>query len=159
MAGIRKATIEDLEDIQKLNLQLFEKEYNEYDKTLNLRWTFGKDGADYFKKRIKDSKNSFTIVVVIDEKIVGYLVGAICKLESYRNVDNSAELENMFVLKEHRNKGIGKELINKFLKWCEEKKVKRIKLVASAQNKKAIELYKNLGFNEHSITLEKEISK
>ena len=38
--SIRKAHINDLEIIQKLNLQLFEKEHKEYDDLLDLKWTF-----------------------------------------------------------------------------------------------------------------------
>ena len=45
---IRKATLDDLKDIQKLNLLLFEKEYKEYDKLLDKDWTFGEKGKKYF---------------------------------------------------------------------------------------------------------------
>ena len=37
---IRSATLDDLEDIQSLNLKLFEKEHKEYDPLLDLCWTF-----------------------------------------------------------------------------------------------------------------------
>jgi hypothetical protein len=49
---MRKATIKDLKKIQELNLMLFEKEYDEYDKTLNVDWTYcGCGGSDiiYFE--------------------------------------------------------------------------------------------------------------
>lgn len=37
---IRKAKICDLKEILRLNFDLFEKEYEEYDKSLNLKWTY-----------------------------------------------------------------------------------------------------------------------
>ena len=37
---IRKADSKDLEDILRLNYDLFKKEYKEYDNSLNLEWTY-----------------------------------------------------------------------------------------------------------------------
>ena len=68
------------------------------------------------------------------------------------------QLKNMFVLEEYRGKGIGTELINKFIEWCKERGTKRIRIVASVQNKKAIELYRKLGFNDYNLILENEIN-
>ena len=45
---IEKATIEDLEYIQKLNKKLFMREFEKYNKLLNIEWTFGEKGTKYF---------------------------------------------------------------------------------------------------------------
>jgi len=154
---IRKATLKDLEEMQKLNLMLFEKEYNEYDKTLNKNWTFGKKGKNYFKERILDSKNAFAMVSVVNKEVVGYLVGNVFSGENYRKQMKFAEGENMFVLSKFRGKGIGTQLFEEFLRWCKQKGVDRVKLVASSENKRAIKLYRNLGFRDYSLTFEKDI--
>ena len=96
------------------------------------------------------------IVEAIEEgKIVGYIVGGITKAENYRKLPKTAELENMLVLKEYRNKGIGKALYESFAKWCKEKKVKIERVLATAQNAKAIKFYKSHGFKEYSVILER----
>ena len=46
---IRKAKQEDLESIQELNHKLFELEYQYFDNTLNVGWTYEKAGEDYLK--------------------------------------------------------------------------------------------------------------
>jgi GNAT superfamily N-acetyltransferase len=153
---IRKATLKDLSIIQDLNLMLFKKEYKEYDKSLNLNWTKGKEGTIYFKKRITD-KDSCALVAVVEGKIVGYRVGAILKPEAYRILPNYAEAENMFVLPEYRSKGIGTKLLKEFLKWCKAKGSKRVKLVVDSRNKKALDFDRRIGFKDYSIILEKEI--
>jgi len=51
---IRKAILEDLKEVQKLNYKLFELEYNNFDPDLNMDWTFSKIGEDYFKSLIED---------------------------------------------------------------------------------------------------------
>ena len=154
--NIKEATIENLKDIQDLNLALFKKEHNEYDDTLNLNWTFGKEGTDYFKKRIIED-NGYALVAESDGKIVGYLVGAISKAEFYRTISKIAEVENMLILEEYRSKGIGNELMDKFFSWCKSKGADRIKVVASAQNIKAINFYKKNGFLDYNLTLERNI--
>jgi diamine N-acetyltransferase len=153
---IRKATIEDLNRIQELNLLLFEKEYKEYDKLLDLDWTFGKVGEKYFRDALTKS-NHCAFVVEVDGVVVGYIVGAIEKGENYRKLPKMAALDNIFVLEEYRSKGIGKMLYGEFVKWAKGNGVKRVKVEASPDNVEGIAYYENMGFKGFTITLEGEI--
>ncbi len=45
---IKKADITYLADIQNLNNQLFELEYNNFDSALKVGWTYEKNGEKYF---------------------------------------------------------------------------------------------------------------
>ncbi len=45
---IKKADITYLADIQNLNNQLFELEYNNFDSALKVGWTYKKNGEKYF---------------------------------------------------------------------------------------------------------------
>jgi len=65
-----------------------------------------------------------------------------------------AELDNMFVLKEFRGKGIGTKLISSFLDWCKHSKYDRVCVSASAQNTNAIKFYRKFGFKDYVTTLE-----
>lgn len=151
---IRRAGVNDLGDILRLNLDLFKKEYKEYDKKLNLKWTFGKVGRNYFKKRIS-GKDGFAFVAENEGKIIGYLCGSVGKCPyDYRLIPKYAELENMIVDKKFRGQGIGEKLVKEFLKWCKEKKADVISVNASAQNEKGIEFYRKMGFKDYSLTLE-----
>lgn len=157
---IRRATLEDLEVVQKLNLKLFEKEHREYDKTLNLDWTFSKEGTQYYKEHITED-DCFTAVAVADNMIVGYLCGAICSGlplgEDYRNLPIMAEVEDTFVLEEYRSKGIGSKLYGSFIDWCKAKKVRKLKVQSTTKNDKVINLYRKLGFKDHTLVLEQDI--
>ena len=151
MVEIRKANINDLKEIQMLNHKLFEKEKKEFDSTLDCSWPLGEEGTQYFKDRIE--KNGLALIAEDEGKIIGYLVGAKTEIESYREKNSIAELENMVVLEEYRSKGIGTKLTNEFLNWA--KNFDIIKVKASAQNKKGINFYRKLGFLDYDITLEK----
>jgi len=157
MVTIRRATLKDFKSIQELVSLLIQREYKEWDKTLDLKWAFKKRGVKYLKKRIKDKKNSLVLVAIEDNKIVGCRVGAITKPEDYRIPEKYAEAEFMFVLPEFRNKGIGTKMINVFIKWCKERGVKRIKVVVDAHNKKAHKFDRKKGFKDYTITFEKGI--
>ena len=153
---VRIAKLSDLKNIQELNSMLFIKEIKEFDSTLNPDWTFSVNGTKYFSEAI-NSSNSCVLVSVFKNKIIGYLLGSIQDIESYRKISKIAEIENMLVLDEFRGKNIGSKLINEFMKWCNNKKVTRLKVVASAMNNKAINFYKKHGFKDYSLTLEKDL--
>lgn len=153
---IRKATIEDLKAIQELNLQLFQKEIAEYDDTLDDKWTFSEIGTQYYHDKIQNN-DSIALVAVDNAKTVGYMVGGIRKAKSSRNIDSIAELENMFILDEYRCQGIGSKLVEEFLNWSKKQGVSRVRVIASAQNHRAIDFYKKHGFQEYDIILEGEL--
>jgi len=154
---IKTATIKNLGDVQRLNLMLFEKEFKEYDKTLNCKWTLSERGKEYFTKQITD-KSCCAFVAYADNNIVGYLVGGVReKSRTARILPKFAELKNMYIINEYRNLGIGTKLFKSFLKWCKLKKVKRMQVVASAQNLKAIKFYRKNGFKDYDLVLETDI--
>lgn len=154
---IKPATIENLKAIQELNQMLFEKEYAEFDNTLDRNWPFSEDGTEYFKYRItKDDGCAF--VALVDDEIVGYLAGGLMdNSKNYRILPNSAELENMFVLEKCRGLGVGSKLYQAFVDWCKSKEVGRLRVVASAQNSGGINFYRKNGFVDYDLVLEADI--
>jgi len=153
---IQKATLKDLKKIQELCQLLVKKEYKQYDKFLNLDWTFGKQGTEYFK-RVLTKKDSCVFIAIKDDKIIGYLIGRIIKGERYRILPKVAGLDSMFVMKEYQGEGIGSKLYYSLVKWCKSKKVKIMKVESSAQNKQGINFYRKNGFKDYSLTLEAKI--
>jgi sulfite reductase alpha subunit-like flavoprotein len=75
---IKKATLDDLKTVQKLNLKLFEKEHKEYDSLLNMDRTFSVEGIKYYQDRIS-KEDSCVLIAIVNNKIVGYLCGGMSK--------------------------------------------------------------------------------
>jgi ribosomal protein S18 acetylase RimI-like enzyme len=73
------------------------------------------------------------------ENVIGYLLGEPLK-------GNLAFLSLLTVDKEHRNKGIGKKLIDRFKKRCDKKKLNYLVLYAPEFNKKTHKFYKSNNF-------------
>jgi ribosomal protein S18 acetylase RimI-like enzyme len=150
---IRKPLMADLEQIQELNRKLIESDTN-HDKLLNLDWSY-RQGKKFLKKRINGGK--FVCFVAKSGKtIVGYIAGSVKKTESWRPVKR-AELEEMFIEKSYRRKGVGSRLVKEFMKWSRSKAVDRAVVIVYAPNKKGIGFYKKMKFEEDKISLEVKI--
>lgn len=152
---IRKAKIEDLKRIQELNKKLCVKEFEEFDDTVDPNYPMTQKGEEYFKKRIENNENGFSLVATDGEKIIGYFIGGINKMDDYRILDKIGEGETTFVEEEYRGKGIGTQFMSMFEGWAKEKGIKRLRYIASSRNENAIKLYKKLGCEEYDVVLEK----
>lgn len=145
---IKRATIENLEDIQKLNNNLFELEYKNFDPSLKVGWPFEDEGTEYFKDMLN---NEVVYIAVIDNKIIGYLAGSI-NVESSYVTKTLAELDNMFILEKYRKYGIGTKLISEFKNHCKNLGIQELKVTASAKNINAINFYIKNGFEDFERT-------
>lgn len=145
---IKKATIENLNEIQELNNQLFELEYNNFDSSLKVGWPFEKEGIEYFSDMLN---NQVVFIALVDNSVVGYLAGSI-NVESSYVTKSLAELDNMFILENYRKYGIGTKLVNEFKKYCLNIGIQEIKVTASTRNNNAIKFYKNNGFEDFEVT-------
>jgi ribosomal protein S18 acetylase RimI-like enzyme len=155
---IEKASIADLEIIQKLNQELCTKENQEFDETIDPDYPFSEKGEEYFRSRI-ESADGLTLLAKEGAVVVGYLVGGMVEPEDYRTVNSIAELENMYVQESMRGKGVGGKLMSQFEDWCKERKVQIIRVVASAANIDAIKFYETHGSKKVSLTLEKNLDQ
>ena len=143
----------DLFEIEKLNKELFELEFNNFDSSLIEDWPLTQEGKEYFEDAIK---NDIVLVACVDGKIVGYLAGTLNSQYSYNNIVQ-AELDNMCIMNEYRKLGIGSKLFEEFKKICKENKINEIKVIASYNNTNAIAFYKSNGFKESELTLKQNI--
>lgn len=89
-------------------------------------------------------------VALINKEIVGYCI-SVKKLHNYDGVVmdvtwKSAYIWDLFVLKEYRNMGIGKALINDAIIYLESIGVEKVVLLVNYWNKTAKKLFKKLGF-------------
>ena len=97
---------------------------------------------------------SCIIVILEDECIIGYA--------SYKIIENlikSLWIDEIVVEENFRNKGYGKKVLNYIEKIAEAKECDSIELSCWSFNKRALEIYEHLGFEEQKVIFEKKISK
>lgn len=153
---IREAKIEDLKAILDLNHKLCEKENKEFDDTIDPNYPYTQHGTEEFKENIEND-NALTLVAEDNGKIIGYLSGGVAEVEDYRTVKDIYEAWSVWVEEEYRSKGIGADFFQRFESWSKQRGAKRIKAVVSAQNERAIKLYKKGGFEDYDVVMEKSL--
>ena len=101
-----------------------------------------KELFDKYKEKYNPIINDYTFILVFKEngKYVGFLI--------YQLLYENAEIIDIFVLDEYRNKGIGKSLI---LKMLENKNILNVTLEVKVDNENAIMLYNSIGFKKVAI--------
>ena len=79
----------------------------------------------------------------VDKKIVAFI--------QYEDIYDRFELDNIYVLKEYRNRGIASSLMEFMINEGKKKKIINITLEVREDNTNAINLYKKYGFVEKAI--------
>ena len=140
--NFREATINDCEEIDNLLTKLIDDERINYDNTLQEGYIV----KNFYEKYIND--NDKKIYVCVDEdKIVGYIYIII-------NDNIIAKLDALYVLEEHRNKGIAKELIKMAINYIKQNKaIRRIEINVLSENKIAKKLYEKINFKPFRLTM------
>lgn len=154
---IRKAKDEDFHIIQSLNQALFQEEFDGgHDTCLQLSWPEEEKEVRYYRDAL--SKDEYVAYVAEHgDEAIGYLIGCMKNKYSYRTV-HSCELDNMYVKKEWRRKGIGRRLVQAFMKQARKRGIERMFVSAYAKNNTAISFYTACGFFDRSTEMELEVS-
>jgi len=120
---IRQAKIQDLDQIHKIEVKVFEKE------------AFSKSYLKYLLLNFPDF-----FIVAEKNDILGYISAS---------VENTAcHILSIAVIPEYRRKGIGSMLLNYLIKIAKEKGLNSIILEVKENNMPAINLYKKFNFKQ-----------
>ena len=151
MITIRTCQNNEVETLQNLNDEVF-IDNSTYDTDLDLTWAKGEKGKQYFNDLL-NNKEAYAIIAEEDGKPIGYLAASEKHID-YRK-SKYLEIENMGVVPEYRSQGVGKQLIEECFKWAKEKGYQKLFVNTYFANEKAFSFYKNTGFTEIDISLEK----
>lgn len=150
---IRRALQTELDSICELNTYLNKLNAERFDPYVKPEWSVSGEGKQYFTDRLSDPDGLFLVAVDLGT-FVGYLNVRKYEGEQQRVNAVCAELENMMVLPQYQNKGIGTKMMEIFFNWCREQGVQRIKASVYAKNAEAVAYYKHFGFAELTMIME-----
>lgn len=147
---IRKATKEDFEEYFKLET-IYMKEHNRFEienkKVIKLNKPVIKKN---FIKKI-NQRNKLFLVVEENNKLEGYFFGEITqnKMQKYgyeHKKINYGYIENVYLTKKTRGKGIFKQFFNQFKEFLKKNKIKSCELHVDTKNKIPKSIYEKMGF-------------
>lgn len=154
---IRRAAIGDLPELVNLYLdyQNEEKGLSEVDSG---RWRITKKGISIDIKDYILGQNKLLMVVVDEDKIVGFILGNFKRNKNYM-IKNYGAIDEIYIVPKMRGKGLSSKLKNGFIKWFKEKKSGKgvIGLFVMPKNKVARRAYEKWGFKVSDFKLMKEI--
>lgn len=147
---IRKANKKDFKEYLKLKRE----EEKDYSKIIREKIVYPRDSV--MKKefnKFNSTKDNIVFVVENKQILVGYLHGSYFN-NSYKK---GGFIEDIFVTKRFRGRGLAKSLINYFTKTVKAKKYDVVQLSVNPKNNVALNLYKKLGFEIYHFSLKKKI--
>ena len=136
--NIRRIKVEDIDKVKLLEKELLKFEF-EHDNRLDI---------DYDNSCTKYIDDEDSLILVSDEngKVNGFLYGYIMgRRGAIRG--KCAVLNNLYVQKEYRKQGLGKQFLELFKTWCIQKDVDYIEVNAYSNNDNAKKFYKDNEFD------------
>jgi len=148
---IRKASPNDWGVIQKLNNDVFQND-EKNDPDMDLNWPYSEKGIKYYKS-LADGSYGHCLIAEENNQPIGYV--ALSKKDFGYRKSTYVEVENIGVSPEFRSKGVGKKLMDSASEWAKNQGADRLYVEAFWGNKQAVKYYKNNGFVEIGVELEK----
>lgn len=135
MTKIREATIEDINFVS----ELFDRYRVFYDKAPELQ-----KAKEFISERLKQNDSKIFVAVTNDDTLVGFV--QLYPLFSSTRMKRLWLLNDLFVDKEHRGKGISKQLIDSSKELCKQTNACGLILETAKTNSIGNELYPTVGF-------------
>ncbi len=150
---IKPALREDIAYVQQLNLQAFQHERDHgFDRHLNVRWPLSEAAQAIFRSLI-EQEDGLLLVAARGTEIVGYLVGHLGEGGSQHVGSRTALLRGLFVAEYVRRRGIGEQLVVRFLAWVRGKQAAGVSVAVAPANEPALALYRKLGLRDQTLIL------
>ena len=157
--AIRLAVQDDFEAIQELNRQIFEVEIDvSQPRGWNPKHPYSEFGIQYFQNAI-NQKDRHVAFVYVQDNVVGYVIlNIVSENETRHRLGITlAQINTLCVDKNYRSKGIGRKLVEHGKEWARQNGANQFMVQAMAENLRAIDFYKECGFEPFEIKLEMEL--
>lgn len=149
---VRKATVKDIPNLIKLfrglvkyHQKIYTKDDKFYNKEIkNVRGLWMK----FIKKNI-NNKNSLILISYDNKKPVAYSISYIKDNIPVYSIKKYGYISDLYVDKNYRKKGIGKELVDMSKKRFKKKGIKFMSLEVNHNNNHTIKFYNKYGFKEY----------
>lgn len=158
---IRKLAKEDKAGLKQLLYKFYVEDIKRFSKKVQKREEY-KDDRETIEKTAdeylnEDKKKFITYVAKEDNKLIGYIRGEIKEKAHKKNYYKEGYVQDWFVDPVYQGRKIGKELFNKLVEDFKKLGCTHIALDALAENKKALDIYHQMGFEDKGLILIKDL--
>jgi GNAT superfamily N-acetyltransferase len=139
--GIRTATVDDLETLFEFEQAIIATE-RPFDETIRI----GPNVHYYDLEALIKSSDAEVVVAELNSAIIGSGYAKIVASDPYLKHSRHAYLGFMYVVPEHRGKGVNKRVLDALEGWSRSRQVVEIRLEVYASNAGAIRAYEKSGY-------------
>lgn len=145
---LKQIFLPQLAELQKIGRQTFSEAFAESNTEENLKTYLEESfNTDQLQKELSDPNSQF-FMAYDQERAIGYLKINTGPAQTETKLQNSLEIQRIYVLKDYFGKAIGQLLFNKAIQIAKEQKADAIWLGVWEKNLRAIQFYKKNGFVE-----------
>ena len=153
MITVREATLEDLDVLLIMEQGVVTAE-RPFDSSLK------NEGVKYYDiKDLINSPESSLVVATVNEQVVASGYATIRESKEYVLYSKYAYLGFMYVLPEHRGKGINALILKALSSWSKSQNVTNLKLDVYIKNVAAIKAYKKLNFKNCMVEMRLDLNQ
>ena len=139
MFSTRTAQSDDI----KILVEMMNEFYGESSYSLNHQ-----EAQNSFSLLLSNSSLGCIWITSINNRDIGYVV--MTKRFSMEHGGIVAEIDDLFVTKDWRRRGVGKLLLSALLQYCKEQNILAVGVEVGAENQAAQNLYQKFGFLPHN---------
>ncbi|MEJ5146883.1 GNAT family N-acetyltransferase [Sphingobacterium sp. MYb388] len=146
--NIKKVTLSDIKDLQKIGKQTFFETFSESNSEENMK-KYLEEGfsVDKLTEELTNPYSEFYFALD-NQEVIGYLKLNVGESQTEEQHHESLEIERIYVLQDYHGKKIGQILYEKALQIALERKSEYVWLGVWEENPRAISFYKKNGFVE-----------
>jgi GNAT superfamily N-acetyltransferase len=143
----RKATLADMDTLLQFEQGVISAE-RPFDPTLK------EDHINYYNlNELITAPHIQLVVAELDGELIGSGYARIESSKIYLKHQQHAYLGFMYVLPQHRGKGVNKIVINALKEWAGSREITELRLEVYYKNTSAIKAYEKVGFISHMIQM------
>lgn len=143
---LEKIKLSEINTLQKLAIDTYEASFGHKNKPGITEQYYEYAFAKAQLSQQLSNSQSFWYFVYIEEQIIGYIKYNILNAQTEFQEVDGIELERIYLINSHQNKGYGKRLIEFMIEKARTLKKKYIWLGVWEENPKAIQFYQQCGF-------------
>ncbi|MEM6320623.1 MAG: GNAT family N-acetyltransferase [Bacteroidota bacterium] len=152
MLDLEKVAPADLRLLQQIAQEAYTKNFASHWEADGLAWYLNDQFGDERLQADLNNSNIAYFFIKKEREAIGFVkVKLASKLADFP-LDTTAELEKMYILPDHKGKGLGKRILSNIIEKMRRQNKKIFFLCVIDTNEAAIHFYKKLGFSYHSKT-------
>jgi ribosomal protein S18 acetylase RimI-like enzyme len=145
---IKKVTLTELDQLQKIGRQTFYETFSAGNSEGNMKKYLDEGFSNEKLTTELNDKNTEVYFATLDHNVIGYLKLNFGPSQTELQDDKALEIERIYVLKDFHGKNVGQLLYDKAIQVARQKNADYVWLGVWEENPRAINFYKKNGFVE-----------